>query len=66
MNDNGYLCEGGRYCSHGSDSTHWVESTTKEAPTCSQCGKPAHGTYGCPELCCQNCGQAFEQCGCGR
>ena len=22
---NGYLCEGGRYCAHGSDSAHWVD-----------------------------------------
>jgi len=22
----GYLCEGGIYCSHGSDSTHWVDN----------------------------------------
>lgn len=31
----GYLCQGGAHCTHGTDSTHWVE---EEEAVCVDCG----------------------------
>lgn len=45
-----YLCEGGAYCEHGSDSTHWVESELEVCPNCgSPRGGPGTSCYGCGE-----------------
>ncbi len=42
------------------------EGYAEQVALCSHCGEPEHVSgYGCPDLCCQNCGEAFAHCVCG-